>query len=88
MKGDEGKAFLITCYFSKAKEMNDPMDPSKGGTGNTLFYILEQFADEAAVGRHVENAKGNDYFPKFGAIMGEYGVAVGLGAEIYASIRN
>ena len=46
------------------------------------------YIDEAAIGRHVENAKGNDYFPEFGKIMGDYGVAVGIGAQIYASIRN
>ena len=64
------------------------MNPEGGTTGNTLFYINEQFVNKEAVGRHVENAQKNSYFEKFGGIMKEYGVAVGLGTEIYASIRN
>ena len=64
------------------------MNPEAGTTGNTLFYINEQFTNKEAVGRHVENAQKNPYFEKFGGIMKDYGVAVGLGTDIYASIRN
>ena len=64
------------------------MNPEGGTTGNTLFYINELFTNKEAVGRHVENAQKNSYFEKFGGIMKEHGVAVGLGTEIYASIRN
>ena len=64
------------------------MNPEGGTTGNTLFYINELFTNKEAVGRHVENAQKNAYFEKFGGIMKDYGVAVGLGTDIYASIRN
>lgn len=87
-QGDAGKEYLLTMYFSTAKQLKNPVDPSAGLTGNTLFFINEQFVNEAAVGRHVENASKNDYFPKFGEILGTYAVAAGMGGEIYASIRN
>ena len=87
-KGDEGKAYLIKMHFPTAKQLTDPMNPEGGTTGNTLFYINEQFVNKEAVGRHVENAQKNAYFEKFGGIMKDHGVAVGLGTDIYASIRN
>ena len=78
---------LISCYFTKAPLFKVPTEPSQGETDDVIFTINEEFADQAAVARHIETAKGNDYFPEFGKVMGDYGKVVQPLGEIYFKIR-
>ena len=65
---------LISCYFTKAPLFKEPTDPSQGVTDKTIFTLNEEFTAPEMVAKHIETAKGNDYFPEFGEILGKYGV--------------
>ena len=82
-----GLDHLVSAYFTKAHELVDPTDPAKGVTGNILFTINERFKSMDSIQRHVENASQNDYFEKFGEILGNYGKVISIGGDIYHSIR-
>ena len=78
---------LISCYFTKAPEFKVPTDPSQGETDNMIFTINEEFAAPESVGRHIQTASGNDYFPQFGEILGTYGKVVQPMGSVYFKIR-
>jgi hypothetical protein len=78
---------LISCYFTKAPEFKVPVDPSQGETGKVIFTINEEFKAAESVGRHIENAKKNDYFPAFGKVMEDYGTSVQPMGSVYFKIR-
>ena len=79
--------FLISCYFTKAPLFKDPTDPSQGETDDVIFTINEEFASQAAVGRHIATAKGNDYFPQFGEVLHTYGKVVQSLGSVFFQIR-
>ena len=78
---------LISCYFTKAPEFKVPTDPSQGETDNMIFTINEEFTAPESVGRHIQTASGNDYFPQFGEILGTYGKVVQPMGSVYFKIR-
>ena len=69
---------LISCYFTKAPLFKEPTDPSQGVTDKTIFTLNEEFTAPEMVAKHIETAKGNDYFPEFGEILGKYGIEGGV----------
>ena len=50
----EGKLHTLEYYVSKAAELNDMMDPSKGTTGNVVCIVNEVLKDDEHFGKHVE----------------------------------
>ena len=44
----------LEYYVSKAAELNDMMDPSKGTTGNVVYTVSEVHKDDEHFGKHVE----------------------------------
>merc|ERR1719482_2557167 len=74
---------LISCYFTKAPQFAVPTDPSQGETDNMIFTINEEFTCPESVGRHMQTASGNDYFPQFGEILGTYGKVVQPMGNVY-----
>ena len=83
---EEGKLHTLEYFISKASELNDIMDPSKGTTGNTIFTINERLTSMESIQRHFASASQNDYFPEFYQIMGNYGKVIGIGGKILHSI--
>ena len=79
---------LISCYFTKAPEFKVPTDPSQGETDNMIFTINEEFAAPESVGRHIQTASGNDYFPQFGDILGTYGKVVQPMGSVYFKLDS
>ena len=55
-----------------------PTDPSQGESDDVIFTINEEFTGPDKVAAHIETAKGNDYFPEFGEILGKYGIEGGV----------
>ena len=72
---------LLHGYFSKAPELNNPLDPNSAETGGIIFTINEQFSSMESVIRHEDHAQKNDYFPEFGKIIQLYGKGVSIGGE-------
>ncbi len=67
-----GDKALLQYTVSKAPELNNPMDPSAGTTGNTCFILNEYYESEAGVANHFELAtSGWQEFPDFVKWMGQ-----------------
>jgi len=78
-KGDE--PCLLKYYIAKGKELNDPMDPKSGETGNLLYIMAETYATSEGPGAHM--AKGTAEWPnmpKLSELAGKYGVFMEAGA--------
>jgi hypothetical protein len=69
---NNGKKYLISAYITKATELKDPTNPTKGETGNILFTLNEKFTSIESLERHNENVKKNEYFSKFNQIKKKY----------------
>ena len=54
LKEEEGKLHTLEYFVSKAKELDDMMDPSKGSTGYIIYRLSEVHKDDEHFGKHVE----------------------------------
>ena len=52
-----GDKALLQYTVSKAPELNNPMDPNSGTTGNTCFILNEYYESNAGVADHFEKAQ-------------------------------
>jgi len=61
--GDKG---LLEYTVAKAPELNNPLDPNSGTTGNTCFILNEYYESNAGVAAHFEQAQSSwQDFPAF-----------------------
>jgi len=86
-ESNKGEEHLLHAYFTRARELKDPTDPSKGETGNILFTLNERFTSNESVSRHNEHVKKNEYFQKFIEIKNKYAVFRSAGGEVYHFIK-
>merc|ERR1711879_298130 len=80
--------YLIACYFTTSPLFKNPLDPSEGITDEVIFSLNEEFVNEAAIGRHIENTKKQDYFADFAEIMGTYAKVVQPMGSVFCKIRK
>ena len=62
-----GEKALLEYTVSKAPELNNPLDPNSGATGNTTFILNEYYESEAGVADHFEKAQSS--WPDFPALV-------------------
>ena len=55
----EGNKALLTYDVSKTAEMENPMDPNSGPTGNTVFVLAEVYEGTAGLQDHWQQAQEN-----------------------------
>jgi len=84
---NNGSNYLLTAYFTKAVELKDPTNPSKGESGNILFTLNEKFTSIESLKRHNENVKKNDYFDKFNEIKKNYATFRSANGQLLNLIR-
>jgi len=81
LEGDDAVAPRLTSfYISKGEELNNPMDPASGKTGNLLYIMSETYAAAAGIGSHME--KGTKDWPgmaKLGEMGAKYNVFMEAG---------
>ena len=78
---DSEKPRLTSFYITKGKQPVDPMDPSKGETGNILYSMSETYAAPEGIAKHMELGGANwPDMPKLVELMGEYGLFMEVGA--------
>ena len=59
-EGDDSEMIrLLEFYISKGKEPVDPMDPTKGETGNLLYIMSETYAASEGIAKHMEEGGKN-----------------------------
>jgi len=53
VEGDEKSPQMLHYYISKGAELTDPMDPTKGTTGNIIYTMSETYVAPADIGKHM-----------------------------------
>lgn len=80
---------ILKYYIAKGKELNDPMDPNSGETGNILYIMAEVYASSESIPAHM--AKGTAEWPgmgELGAMHGKYGVVMELSCGVFTCLSD
>jgi len=78
----DGKLHTLEYFVSKASELNDMMDPSKGTTGNIIYNIFEVHIDDEHFGKHVELGQGWSRIGEFFELFEKYTPLVTMGGRV------
>ena len=82
----EGKLHTLEYYVSKAAELNDMMDPSKGTTGNVVYTVSEVHKDDEHFGKHVELGQSWDRINDFFGLFEKYSPLVTMAGRVIAKL--
>ena len=82
----EGKLHTLEYYVSKAAELNDMMDPSKGTTGNVVYTVSEVHKDDEHFGKHVELGQSWDRINEFFGLFEKYSPLVTMAGKVTAKL--
>ena len=82
----ERKTANLEYFVSKAIELNDMMDPSKGNTGNIIYNVSEVHIDDEHFGKHVELGQSWDRIGEFFGLFEKYSPLVTMGGRVIAKL--
>jgi hypothetical protein len=83
---EEGKLHTLEYYVTKASELNDMMDPSKGTTGNVIYSVNEVHKDGEHMGKHVEMGQKWERINEFFELFSKYNPLVTMGGSVLAKL--
>ena len=83
---EEGKLHTLEYYVSKAAELNDMMDPSKGTTGNVVYTVSEVHKDDEHFGKHVELGQTWGRINEFFGLFEKYSPLVTMAGRVTAKL--
>ena len=83
---EDGKLHTLEYYVSKATELNDMMDPSKGSTGNIIYNVSEVHIDDEHFGKHVELGQSWSRIGEFFGLFEKYSPLVTMGGRVIAKL--
>ena len=83
---EDGKLHTLEYYVSKAAELNDMMDPSKGTTGNIVYTVSEVHIDDEHFGKHVELGQSWDRIGEFFGLFEKYSPLVTMAGRVTAKL--
>lgn len=63
----EGNLALLQYNIAKSPEFNNPLDPSSGTTGNTIYTLYEVYKTPEGIADHWK--QGQETWEDFGAMM-------------------
>jgi hypothetical protein len=80
---------IILCYaVLKAPELNNPLDPESGETGNTLYGITEIYNGPEGAGAHMNLGQQREsMFSELVALTDKYCVSGILGAPVVRAME-
>ena len=83
---------MLKYYIAKGKELNNPMNPESGETGNFIYTMSEVYKTAAGIPAHMELAQPRDDGKLFGTLMeinGKYGKWLDAGtASVFTNIAD
>ena len=82
LEQEDGKLHTLEYFISKATEMNDIMDPTKGTTGNIIYNVAEVHIDDAHFGKHVELGQSWSRIGEFFELFEKYSPLVTMGGRV------
>ena len=86
LEPENGKLQTLEYFVSKATELNDMMDPSKGSTGNIIYNVSEVHIDDEHFGKHVELGQSWDRIGEFFGLFEKYSPLVTMGGRVIAKL--
>ena len=73
---------LVDYYISKSSEMNNPLDPDEGTTGNIIYTLNEVYTRVEGIDAHMEAAPTWESFESFVGLIGEFEARMVMGGEV------
>ena len=86
LTGEEGKLHTLEYYVSKAAELNDMMDASKGTTGHVVYTVSEVHKDDEHFGKHVELGQSWDRINEFFGLFEKYSPLITMAGRVTAKL--
>jgi hypothetical protein len=86
LTGEDGKLHTLEYYVSKAAELNDMMDPSKGTTGNVVYTVSEVHKDDEHFEKHVELGQSWNRIGEFFGLFEKYSPLVTMAGRVTAKL--
>ena len=83
---EDGKLHTLEYYVSKATELNDMMDPSKGSTGHIIYTVNEVHIDDEHFGKHVELGQSWSRIGEFFELFEKYSPLVTMAGRVSAKL--
>ena len=83
---EDGKLHTLEYYVSKATELNDMMDPSKGTTGHVVYTVNEVHKDDEHFGKHVELGQSWDRINEFFGLFEKYRPLISMAGKVTAKL--
>jgi hypothetical protein len=83
---EEGKLHTLEYYVSKAPELSDMMDPSKGTTGHVVYVVSEVHKDDEHFGKHVELGQSWGRINEFFGLFQTYNPLVTMAGRVIAKL--
>ena len=80
------KLHTLEYFVSKARELEDMMDPSKGSTGYIIYNISEVHIDDEHFGKHVELGQSWDRIGEFFELFEKYSPLVTMAGRVTAKL--
>lgn len=86
LEQEEGKLHTLEYYVSKATELNDMMDATKGSTGNVVYTVSEVHIDDEHLGKHAEMGQSWSRIGEFFELFEKYSPLVTMGGRVLAKL--
>ena len=83
---EDGKLQTLEYYVSKATELKDIMDPSKGSTGNIIYTVSEVHIDDDHFSKHVELGQSWSRIGEFFELFEKYSPLVTMAGRVSAKL--
>ena len=83
---EDGKLHNLEYYVSKATELNDMMDPSKGTTGHFIYTVNEVHKDDEHFGKHVELGQSWSRINEFFGLFEKYSPLISMAGKVTAKL--
>ena len=86
LEPENGKLQTLEYFVSRATELNDMMDPSKGSTGNIIYNVSEIHIDDEHFSKHVELGQNWSRIGEFFELFEKYSPLVTMGGRVIAKL--
>ena len=82
-----GGIHLGDYYISKGTQMNNPLDPSEGTSGNLIYTLNEVYVEREGTSQHMEAAPSWKSFESFLELIGWSEAVMLMDREVIQSME-
>ena len=82
----DGRVHLVDFHWSRSEELNNPIDPSQGTSGNILYALTEVYVEKNGPDQHMAAAMQWESFQAVAGTILEYGKVMVMAGTIIHSM--